>query len=272
MKSINTDVWLVNFILHFSGLSPILIGPKVNFFKLMWRRRPQQCEHLLNSTQPKQAWPNQLSSKKATIWPNKIFFGLYEQRQPTRIVLGSTQLQTGQIRFMMHTFCHNWHVTRARIRSPFDGEINSPKKTRHSNTIDNVKAKIDNVKAKIQDEERRSWSRPTLARHSVFGQLVASSTSFPLEEPPRQVSTSHDKSPPRWRTDVANQRGAEWMVADKNSIQEFGLWTRFHSCTSTTFSCQAHVATKMLLDLGTRPNQQPHDTRSRNTHDTTAGT
>jgi hypothetical protein len=48
-----------------------------------------------------------------------------------------------------------------------------------------VKAKIDNVKAKIQDkEERRSWSRPTLARLPIFGQLAASLTSFPLEEPP----------------------------------------------------------------------------------------
>jgi hypothetical protein len=44
---------------------------------------------------------------------------------------------------------------RARIRAPFDGEIISPKKIRHSNTIDNVKAKIDNVKAKIQDKEQR---------------------------------------------------------------------------------------------------------------------
>jgi hypothetical protein len=41
---------------------------------------------------------------------------------------------------------------------------------RHSNTIDNVKAKIDNVKAKIHDkEERRPWSRLSLARRPVFG-------------------------------------------------------------------------------------------------------
>jgi hypothetical protein len=61
-------------------------------------------------------------------------------------------------------------LTRARIRAPFDGEITSLKTTRHSNTIYNVKAKIDNVKAKIQDkEERRPWSRPTLARRPVFG-------------------------------------------------------------------------------------------------------
>jgi hypothetical protein len=76
MKSINTDAWLVNFILSFSGLSPILIGKKSIFFKLTWHRRPQQCAHLLDSTQPKQARPNQISSKKATIGPNKNF-GLY---------------------------------------------------------------------------------------------------------------------------------------------------------------------------------------------------
>jgi hypothetical protein len=40
----------------------------------------------------------------------------------------------------------------------------------HSNTIDNVKAKIDNVKAKIQDKEKRIlWSRPILARRPTFG-------------------------------------------------------------------------------------------------------
>jgi hypothetical protein len=111
MKSINTDAWLVNFILSFSGLSPILIGPKVNFFKLTWHRRPQQCVHLLDSTQPKQARPNQISYRKATIGPNNFFFKLYEQRQPTGTVLGSTQQQTGQIRFMTHTICHNWHAT-----------------------------------------------------------------------------------------------------------------------------------------------------------------
>jgi hypothetical protein len=83
----------------------------------------------------------------------------------------------------------------ARIRAPFDGEITSLKKTRHSNTIDNVKAKIDNVKAKIQDEERRPWSRPTLVRRLVFGQLAASPSNFPLEEPP-----AHHKSPPRTRS------------------------------------------------------------------------
>jgi hypothetical protein len=89
-------------------------------------------------------------------------------------------------------------LTRARIRVPFDGEIISPKTTRQSNTIDNVKAKIDNVKAKIQDkEEKGPWLRPTLARRPVFGQLAASPTSSPLGESTRQISTSHNKSPPR---------------------------------------------------------------------------
>jgi hypothetical protein len=61
------------------------------------------------------------------------------------------------------------------------------------------------------------------------------------------------------------------MGADKNSIQEFVLWTRFHSCTSASFSCQVHAATEVLMDLGARPNQQPQDTRSGNTHDTATG-
>jgi hypothetical protein len=73
-----------------------------------------------------------------------------------------------------------------------------------------------------------------------------------------------------WRTDTANQRRGEWMGANKNSIQEFGLWTQFHSCTSPSFSCQIHAATEVLLNLGARPNQQPQDTHRGNTHDTAA--
>jgi hypothetical protein len=61
------------------------------------------------------------------------------------------------------------------------------------------------------------------------------------------------------------------MGADKNSIQEFGLSTRFHSFTSASFSCQVHTATEVLLDLGASPNQQPQNTRSGSTHDTAAG-
>jgi hypothetical protein len=81
-----------------------------------------------------------------------------------------------------HTIDSPLTLTRSRIRAPFDGEIISPETTRHSNTIDNVKAKIVNVNAKIHDkEERRPFSRPTLARHLVFGQMAASPTSSPLE-------------------------------------------------------------------------------------------
>jgi hypothetical protein len=43
-------------------------------------------------------------------------------------------------------------VTRAQIRAPFGDEIISHK-TRFSDTINNVKAKIDNVKANTQDDE-----------------------------------------------------------------------------------------------------------------------
>jgi hypothetical protein len=75
IKPINNDTWLVSFMLSFSGFSPVLIGPKVIFFKLTWHRRPQQCAHLLDSTQPKRTEPNQISSKKATIGPKKIFLG-----------------------------------------------------------------------------------------------------------------------------------------------------------------------------------------------------
>jgi hypothetical protein len=59
--------------------------------------------------------------------------------------------------------------------------------------------------------------------------------------------------------------------SDKNSIQEFGLWTRFYSCTSASFSCQVHVATEVLLNLGARPNQQLQHTHSGNTHNTATG-
>jgi hypothetical protein len=66
------------------------------------------------------------------------------------------------------------------------------------------------------------------------------------------------------------ERG-EWMGADKNSIQELGLWTQIHWCTSASFTCQVHVATEVLLNLGATPDQQPQHTRSGNTQDTAAG-
>jgi hypothetical protein len=73
MKSINTDAWLVNLILFFSGLSLISIGPKVIFLKLTWHKRPQQCEHLLDSTQSKRADPIKFHLKKLQLDPAKSF-------------------------------------------------------------------------------------------------------------------------------------------------------------------------------------------------------
>jgi hypothetical protein len=134
-----------------------------------------------------------------------------------------------------------WQVTMAPIRAPFDGEIISPKTTRHSNTIDNVKAKIDNVKAKIQDkEERRPWSRPTLARHPVFGQLAASPTSFLLEEPPRQVSDSHEKSLPHMRSlRLAREVSASHDKFPPRMTRPVptGMWAQTHGASTATYAC-----------------------------------
>jgi hypothetical protein len=58
------------------------------------------------------------------------------------------------------------------------------------------------------------------------------------------------------------------MGVDKNSIQEFGLWTQIHSYTSASFSCQVHVATGVLLNPGARPNQQPQHTHVEEPHTT----
>jgi hypothetical protein len=129
-------------------------------------------------------------------------------------------------------------LTRARIRSPFDGDIISPKTIRRSNIIDNVKAKIDNVKAKIQDkEEKEPWSRPTLAIRPVFGQLAACPTSSTLEVPPRQVSASHKKSPPRTRSlHLARQVSASHDKSPPRtrSPAPSGTWAQTHSMSTTT--------------------------------------
>jgi hypothetical protein len=55
------------------------------------------------------------------------------------------------------------------------------------------------------------------------------------------------------------------MGADKNSIKEIGL---FHSCTSASFSCQVHVATGVLLNLGskTQPTASTHTQRKHTRH------
>jgi hypothetical protein len=58
------------------------------------------------------------------------------------------------------------------------------------------------------------------------------------------------------------ERG-EWMGADKISTEEFGLWTQFHSDTSACTSCQVHIANRVLLNLGARPNQWPIETHIR---------
>jgi hypothetical protein len=49
------------------------------------------------------------------------------------------------------------------------------------------------------------------------------------------------------------------MRADKNSTKEFGL-TQNHSDTSTNFSCQIHVGTRVVLELRARFNQRQHKT------------
>jgi hypothetical protein len=122
-------------------------------------------------------------------------------------------------------------LTRARIRAPFDSEIISPKTTRHSDTIDNVKAKIDNIKAKIQNkEEGRPWSRPTLVRRPISSQMAASPTSSPLEGPPRQVSASHDKSPPRMR-----------------SPAPAGTWAQTHNASASTDAREGLVPHAMKI-------------------------
>jgi hypothetical protein len=43
----------------------------------MWHRRPQQCVHLLDSTQPKRVHPNQISSKKLQLGPSKSFWAIW---------------------------------------------------------------------------------------------------------------------------------------------------------------------------------------------------
>jgi hypothetical protein len=74
MKSINIDAWFVNFMLSFRGLGPVLIGPKVNFFKLMWQISCKQCAHQLYSTQQK--GPTLIKfDLKSNKWAPKSFLG-----------------------------------------------------------------------------------------------------------------------------------------------------------------------------------------------------
>jgi hypothetical protein len=124
-------------------------------------------------------------------------------------------VRTNQNKSQTHVIIIDW---RGPDWGPLWRRDYLPKTTRQSNTIGDVKAKIDNIKAKIQDkEERRPWSRPTLARHPIFGQMAASPTSSPPEGSPRQVSASQDKSPPRTR-----------------SPAPAGTWAQTHSASTTT--------------------------------------
>jgi hypothetical protein len=61
--------------LSFSVLSPLLIGPKVNFFQIkVAHKAAKKCTHV-GLDPRKRGPPNLISSKKATIGSNKIFLG-----------------------------------------------------------------------------------------------------------------------------------------------------------------------------------------------------
>jgi hypothetical protein len=128
-----------------------------------------------------------------------------------------------------------------------------------------VKAKIDNVKAKIQDEEDQGpRSRPTLARRQVSDQLAASPTSSLQEGSPREVSASHEKSPPRttypdsdWCVGHDTQRELRTRVPPPTRIGE-----RFPvPCKYTSWRpCKQLAPTRalMLACLVARPSHRHH--------------
>jgi hypothetical protein len=128
MKSISTDAWLVNFILSFSGLSPILIRPKVNFFKLTWHTRPQQCAHLLDSNNQNGLDLIKFHPKKLQLGPTKSFSGyvnsanLQEQiwAQPSykraKLVLWCIRFVTIGCHIGCHIrFCPAWQSRRTEL-------------------------------------------------------------------------------------------------------------------------------------------------------------
>jgi hypothetical protein len=68
-----------------------------------------------------------------------------------------------------------------------------------------------------------------------------------------------------WRTDTANQRGGEWMGADKILLEGDENSKKMNTASNTrlwltTQVGQAHVATGVPLDLGTKT--QPSDPRT----------
>jgi hypothetical protein len=66
-------------------------------------------------------------------------------------------------------------------------------------------------------------------------------------------------------------------VGDRPVKDRSGDWSRIRPMNPislmhlTSFSCQVHATTRVLLDIGATPNQQLLDTRSGNTHNTAAG-
>jgi hypothetical protein len=77
----------------------------------------------------------------------------------------------------------------------------------------------------------RSSSRPSLARCPVFGQVAASPTSFPLEEPP---SALHDKSPPRTTSPAPT---SAWALT-----HELGIATDAHEGANLHVTRQQQLA------------------------------
>jgi hypothetical protein len=103
------------------------------------------------------------------------------------------------------------------------------------------KVKIDNIKAKNQDkEERRPWSRPTLARRPVSGQLASSPSSSPLEGPPLQVSASHDKSGPDWHVGC---KTPDFHRKPESLYRRDSLWiSGYHVQNVSQINTQSHTS------------------------------
>jgi hypothetical protein len=93
----------------------------------------------------------------------------------------------------------------------------------------------------------RSSSRPSLARRLVFGQVAASPTSFPIEEP---VSASHDKSPPRM-TSLGLARQVRLRLVCGAQTHNSGIATDAHE------GVNLHVTRKQQLEAiqATCPNK-----------------